>query len=95
MTKKALGYKEFIGLPVELQLEVLHMDGVYVGKRKIGDQTAILHQLYGFYVEVYYKKYRKKIDHLNISDNAEILLPYIDQVEVKGLKKDDRQPPST
>lgn len=89
MTKKAIGYLDFIELPQEVQLEMLHMDGVYVGKRKWNGQTIILQQLYGFYVEVYYKNYRKKIDHIVTSDSTDILQPYIDQVHVKGLNKDD------
>ena len=91
MTKKAIGYLEFIELPLEMQLEILHMDGVYIGKRKFNGQTLILHQLYGFYVEVYYKKYRKKVDHVLTSNTAEILQPYIDQVEVRGLNKNNKK----
>jgi hypothetical protein len=87
MTKKAIGYSEFIELPEELQLDLLHVDGVYIGKRKVNGQVVILHQLYGFYVEVYYKKYRKKIDRIVTSDHTDILQPYMDQIHVKGLNK--------
>lgn len=86
MTKKALGLAEFNKLPLPLRLELLHRDGVHVGKKKSGSQQTILFQLYSFYVEVHYKEYRKKIDYMVTSDNTDILLPYIDQVQVRDLK---------
>lgn len=88
MTKKALSLAEFIELPQELQFEILHKHGVYVGKKKVGKQTIVLFQLHGFYVEVYYKQYRKVIDHIITSDSTEILQPYLDQIHLKGLNGD-------
>ncbi len=85
MTKKVLGLEEYNELTEQEQMQLLHNDGVYVGKRKIGRQTAVLFQLYGFYIEVYYKQYRKQIDHTVTTDSADILQPYINQVSVKGL----------
>lgn len=85
MTKKALSLTEFIDLPQELQFEVLHKHGVYVGKRKLGDETVVLFQLHGFYVEVYYKQYRKIINHIITSDNTDILQPYLDQINIRDL----------
>jgi hypothetical protein len=87
MTKKLLGVKEFDKLEEALQFDLLHRDGVYVGKRKSGKQTVILFQLYGFYVEVYYKQYRKVIDHIVTSDETDILQPYLDQIQVRDLNK--------
>jgi hypothetical protein len=85
MTKKVLSLTEFKDVPQNVQFEVLHKHGVYVGKRKIDKQTVVLFQLHGFYVEVYYKQYRKVIDRLAISDSTDILLPYLDQVSIKGF----------
>jgi hypothetical protein len=85
MTKKALSLTEFIDLPQELQFDVLHKHGVYVGKRKLDKQTVVLFQLHGFYVEVFYKQYRKVIDHIITSDTTEILQPYLDQINIRDL----------
>jgi hypothetical protein len=85
MTKKVLSLTEFKDVPQSVQFEVLHKHGVYVGKRKIDKQTVVLFQLHGFYVEVYYKQYRKVIDRLAICDSTDILLPYLDQVSIKGF----------
>ena len=90
MTKKALSLTEFIDLPQELQFEVLHKHGVYIGKRKADQQTIVLFQLHSFYVEVYYKQYRKIIDHMITSNSTDILLPYLDQINVRDLNDDEK-----
>lgn len=89
MTKRALGLKEFTQLALEQQFDLLHVDGVYIGKRKLGKQTLVLFQLYSFYVEVHYRKYRKEIDHLVTSEDTAILQPYLEQIHVRDLKKDE------
>lgn len=91
MTKKALSLEEFKNLPQELQFEMLHRHGVYVGKRKEGEQTVILFQLHGFYVEVFYRQYRKTIDRIVTSDHTDILHPYLDQIHIRDLKKPKKE----
>ena len=90
MTKKALSLTEFIDLPQELQFEALHKHGVYVGKRKVDKQTIVLFQLHGFYVEVYYRQYRKIIDHIVTVDSTDILQPYLDQIHIRDLYNDKK-----
>lgn len=91
MTKKLLGLAEFNDLMESQQFDLLHRDGVYVGKRKSGKQTIVLFQLYSFYIEVYYKQYRKQIDHIVTTDDASILHSYIDQVNVRDLNKKGKE----
>jgi hypothetical protein len=91
MTKKVLTNTEFMDLPQELQFDVLHKHGVYVGKRKIDKQTVVLFQLHGFYVEVYYKYYRKIIDHLVTSGNMDILQPYLEQINIMDLNVGEKE----
>ncbi len=93
MTKKALGLADFIELLQDHQLDILHQDGVYVGKRKVSKQTVVLYQLYGFYVEVFYKHYRKKVDHLITSATTEILQPYMNQIHVRDLNIEETDLP--
>jgi hypothetical protein len=87
MIKKVLGVAEFLALMPEQQFDLLHSDGVYIGKRKADGQTIILFQLHVFYVEVHYRKYRREVDRLVTSDDTEILQPYLEQVHVRDLKK--------
>lgn len=89
MTKRAIGLKEYNELAEAQQFEALHRDGVYVGKRKMMRRTVVLFQLYGFYVEVHYKQYRKLIDHTVATDDADILHPYIDQINISDLDKNN------
>ncbi|MBO9682116.1 MAG: hypothetical protein J7502_05515 [Flavisolibacter sp.] len=90
MTKKVLGLADFLALMPEQQFDLLHRDGVYIGKRKAGGQTIILFQLHGFYAEVHYRRYRREVDRLVTSDDTEILHPYLEQVHVRDLKRDKK-----
>lgn len=90
MTKKALGLAEFEEMAFDLQFEILHRDGVHVGKRKVDDLVVILFQLYTFYVEVHYTQYRKVIHHIVTAEGTDILQPYLDQIHVKDLKKKNK-----
>jgi hypothetical protein len=91
MTKRAIGLLEYNRLAHDQQFELLHRDGVYVGKRKIGLKVIVLFQLYAFYVEVYYEQYRKQIDYTVATDNTDILQPYIDQINIRDLDQNDDQ----
>jgi hypothetical protein len=86
MTKRALSAEEFISLPEEARMDLLHKDGVHVGKRKIGGLSVILFQLYSFYVEVHYTRYRRDIDHMIATEDVGMLQPYLDQIHVRDLK---------
>jgi hypothetical protein len=89
MTKRVLRLVDFLELTEKEQFDLLHTDGVHVGKRKAEKLTVILFQLYGFYVEVYYKQYRKAVDHIVTSDQPDILTQYLDQIRVRDLGKKD------
>jgi len=88
MTKKALSRAEFIDLPQNVQFEVLHKHSVYVGKRTVEKQPVVLFQLHGFYVEVYYKQYRKIVDRIITSESTDMLQPYLEQINIKGLDEE-------
>ena len=87
MTKKAIGLAEFNELLLENQLDILQKDGVHIGKRVVGGEITILYQLYGFYVEVYFKEYRKEVSRIITSENTDILQPYLDQVQIRDLDR--------
>ncbi|RYY64595.1 MAG: hypothetical protein EOO12_09255 [Chitinophagaceae bacterium] len=89
MTKKAIGAGEFSELSAEQQLRLLHREGVYIGKRKLEERMIVLFQLYGFYVEVYYRHYRRVVAHLHVTTDADVLLPYLSQINVRDLDGKD------
>jgi hypothetical protein len=85
MTKKLIGIAEFNELTEDLQLDLLHSDGVHIGKRRVGTQLVVLIQLYSFYVEVHYRQYRRSIDHIIASESVEMLEPYLHQIYIRDL----------
>lgn len=85
MTKKAINLKDFQLLDTDEQVLLLHRDGAYAGKREEGGQVSVLYQLYGFYAEIWYTEYRRKIDHVVSSANTDLLQPYLDQLNVRDL----------
>jgi hypothetical protein len=85
MTKRAIDLTAFDQLMLADKLDLLHKDGVYVGKRTEDNRTVLLYQVNNFYVEVYYKDYRRDVDKLLVSDNVEMVQPYLGQIGVKDL----------
>lgn len=83
---------EFEALSEEAKYDLLHKDGVHVGKRNCDGKVLILLQLHDFYVEIHYKNYRREIDRMVVSTDVAMLQPYLDQIHVSGLnntKKND------
>ena len=67
------------------QVSMLYEEGVYIGKRKEGGLTILLYQVDSFYVEVYYRKYRKYIDRIRCSASTVMLDPYLEQINVEHV----------
>jgi hypothetical protein len=76
---------DFILLTSIEQVDVLYKHGVFVGKRKNGKQVVVLYQLSGFYVEIFYRKYRSFISDINCSTSVDIAEPYLQQINLHQL----------
>jgi hypothetical protein len=76
---------EFGLLDIKTQLDILYTNGVYVGKRRKLHNLVLLYQLESFYVEVFYKKYRYFVDHVNCSESVDLVEPYLDQIKIEQL----------
>jgi hypothetical protein len=76
---------DFQLLSMHDQVKVLYDQGVYIGKRRNNNYTALLYQLEGFYVEIYYRQYRRHIDRIYCSASTSILDPYLEQIDVVHL----------
>jgi hypothetical protein len=72
---------EFRILCDEERLDVLHREGVYIGKKTDKSLTTVLYQLHAFYVEITYRKYRYHIHTMRCSESMAILEPYLDQID--------------
>ena len=77
--------QDFQLLPEPRQIDELYESGVYLGKRKEAFSIILLYQLEGFYVEVYYRKYRSHVKHLHCFESTELLDPYLEQIDVENL----------
>jgi hypothetical protein len=67
------------------QINLLHEEGVYIGKRKINYCCVLLYQLESFYVEVFYKKYRCSVSKIHCFSSTRLLDPYLEQIDVEHL----------
>jgi hypothetical protein len=76
---------EFQILPLADQLELIYEEGVYIGKRSILGCSVVLYQLDAFYVEVFYRQYRRNITRLSYSRSTNILDPYLEQIGIELL----------
>ena len=76
---------EFQMLPDARKIALLYEEGVYIGKRRVNNNIALLYQLEGYYVEVIYKSYRKHIKRINCFQTTAPLDPYIENMAVKHL----------
>jgi len=76
---------EFQLLPQQKQVEILYRYGVYIGKHNYASSITLLYQVDGFYVEVFYRKYRSHIKLLHCFESTEFLDPYLKQIDVENL----------
>lgn len=76
---------EFQRLSEGEQIAALYQHGVYIGKRKIESMTVLIYQLDSYYVEVFYRSYRRLIYKIRCSGSTSILDPYLEQIDVEYL----------
>lgn len=76
---------EFIALHEDEQLDLLYLQGSFIGKRRLGSLYVLLYQLDEFYIKIYYIEYRKTIHHIFCFNTTTFLDPYINQIEISDL----------
>lgn len=76
---------EFLLLQDNEQTDLLYRQGVYIGKRKEAEKIIVLYQLYSFYIEIIYSKYRHTIIRLNWFTSTDVLNPYLKYIDVEEL----------
>lgn len=77
--------KEFTLLEYKEKISILYEHGVYIGKRRLGKNIAVLYQLEGFYVELLYRKYRCFIESIHCFTGTARLDPYLTEINVEHL----------
>lgn len=76
---------EFGILEERARVNLVYLEGVYLGKRKEEDITMVLYQLHGFYVEICYRKYRYHIRRIRAFASTFLLDPYLDDIAIENL----------
>ncbi len=56
-----------------------------MGKRNDHELIILLYQLEGFYVEVFYRSYRRYIERIKVCESTNILEPYLGEIDVEYL----------
>jgi len=79
---------EFLRLKTTEQVQLLYKNAVYSGKRRERTTIIVLYQLDGFYVEIFYLKYRWHIRHLHAFESVDLLEPYLPFVDLEELIND-------
>lgn len=76
---------DFTTLTLADQLEFLYAEGVYLSKRKTTGRTIVLYQLNQLYVEIFYRRYRNIVSHIECSNSTDILEPYLKNIPIDDL----------
>lgn len=75
----------FEALSLQQQVTVLYKEGVYIGKSVKSGLQTVLYQVTGFYVEVYYLKYRSTVHSIRSFESTDVLEPYLQQIDINPL----------
>ena len=73
---------DFLLLPENEQLDILYSEGVYLSKRIAETIPVVLYQIEDFYVEVFYKEYRRYIQRIRCFKSTSLLDPYLEQIQL-------------
>jgi hypothetical protein len=70
--------KEFSRLPLLQKLEILKVEGDYIGAREVPFYFVYLYTLEDFFVEVYRTKTLNQIQWIEVQSNTDLLSEYVE-----------------
>ena len=73
---------QFRLLSYDEQVDMLYREGIYIGKKRSGDDTILLYQLDSFYVKIFYSKYRERVQSLCVFDSTRYINEYLDHINI-------------
>ena len=76
---------EFILLDEEQKKSAVVHEGVLIAKRRYPDTMVFLFQLGSYYVETWFNAVSKKILEFRVSEETDILSPYLDEIAIDDL----------
>ena len=77
---------EFSGFNLRSRLQLLQLDGVFLGSRTVGDAYEVqLYHAYGSFIEALFCKTRKEYVRVEPVPNAAILELYLQEIDIGEL----------
>jgi len=77
---------EFRSLSYEEQVDVLYREGIYIGKKKVGNEIILLYQLDHYYVKIFYSRYRENVQNICIFTSTRFLSGFLNHIDIEELK---------
>ena len=69
--------KEFSRMPLLKKVEILKVEGDYIGAREVPSYFVYLYTLKNFFVEVYRTKTLNQIQWIEVQSNTDLLSEYV------------------
>ena len=76
-------FKEF---DLNERMDIVNLNGSYVGNRSYYNHSINLYTVYGFFVEVWYANFENKITKIQVANRELIELQYISSINIKSLE---------
>lgn len=75
-------FKEF---DLNERMDIINLNGSYVGMRSYYGYRINLHTVYGFFVEVWYDSINNKITKVQVADKLIVEKLYSDKVDISSI----------
>jgi hypothetical protein len=75
-------FKEF---NLNERMDIVNLNGVYVGNRFYYNHSINLYTVYGFFVEVWYANFENRITKVQVANRQLVDLMYSDRVDISSL----------
>ena len=75
-------FKEF---NLNERMNIINLNGNYVGNRSYYNHSINLYTIYGFFVEVWYANFENRITKVQVADDLLVERHYADRVDISSL----------
>jgi hypothetical protein len=75
-------FKEF---ELNERMDIVNLQGTYVGNRSCYNHTINLYTVYGFFVEVWYAKFENRITKVQVANRQLVDLYYSDRININSI----------
>ena len=75
-------FKEF---DLNERMDIINLNGVYVGMREYYNHSINLYTTYGFFVEVWYANFENRITKVQVANRELVDLMYTDSVDISSI----------